>query len=135
MSDVYVSKMRKKLHNQRSMGLFCDIGAPKSVTGLVELNGTLNSLSFHDRQIRPSVNSFRIAYTVYQSMGKITIPLHTPTGIPNIPVELYIVEADIPAFLGPNVLEEESLAPYTVSDRLKTKVPVKRAGENMYMDL
>lgn len=135
MPNIFVAKMHKELHNRRPVGLLCDIGAPKSVIGRHELNRILTALGVHNRRTRPSGNSFRFADAVYKSLGKISIPLHTPAGIPNIPVEVDIVEADIPALLGLDVLDEESLTPCTVSNRLIKRMPIKRADETIYMDL
>ena len=62
---------------------------------------------------------------VCESIGKITFPLATPPGIPVVQISFDIVTADVPALLGLDVLDKESLTCDTVANRLIKRVAVK----------
>lgn len=81
------------------------------------------------------MNRFRFADSTYDSLGKINIPLRTPVGQPIIFVEMDVVTANIPALLGMDIMDKESLTPCTVSNRLIKRVPIGKAkGEIEYCD-
>lgn len=83
----------------------------------------------------PSNNRFRFADAVYESLGRTSLPLRTPPGIPAIMVEMDVVNADIPALLGMDLLDKESLTPCTVSNRLAKRVPIiDKEGNKAYVD-
>ena len=65
---------------------------------------------------------FRFANKVFDSFGKIILYLDTPNGVPPIPVELDLVQADIPALLGIDVLDREGRIADTVANRLTKRV-------------
>ena len=72
---------------------------------------------------------------MYQSRGKVTLPLKTPSGIPKVMIELDIVDADIPALVGMNVLDKKSLTPCTITNRLIHKVKgTTRDGKDIMID-
>ncbi len=63
------------------------------------------------------------------------LPLATPDGIPLIYVSLDIVSADIPALLGLDVLDSESLFADTVTYRLVKRVVTSERDEPLlYVD-
>ena len=82
------------------------------------MNRIFTRLGIYNRKIKPSRNRLRFADAVYESLGSVSIPLKTPAGTPKILVELDIVQADVPALLGLDILDKESLTPCTVSNRL-----------------
>lgn len=59
----------------------------------------------------PSINSFKLVDSLYDSLGKIKIPLETSSVIPPVDVEMDIVNADIMELLCMDVLDVESLTP------------------------
>ena len=127
-SEIFMANIHHRLvgRNQSQKpprGFVCDIGAPKSVVGRKTLNRILNENGVYKRHIRPSQNRFRFANSVFESRGKITIPLRTPLGIPPVNVDLDIVDADIPALLGMDVMDRELLTPCTITNRLIRKTP------------
>lgn len=120
---------------RRSIRFCCDTGAPKSVVGRKELNRILNALGLHERRIFPSRKKFRFAYAVYNSLGRISIFLRTCPGVSKIFVELDIVDADIPALLGMDDLDNESLTPCTFSNRLiKRSVRMAQDWKERFVD-
>lgn len=61
------------------------------------------------------------------------IPLFTPPVVHKVPVSMDVIDANIPALLGLDVFDSESLTPCTVSDRLINRVPVERCGGKSYI--
>lgn len=118
VADLDTRPIRNNTFNKRINGFICDLGTPKSVVGRKELFRILNSTGNHNRRISPSGIRFLFADTVYQSRGEVTLFLKTPSGIPKVMIELDIVDADIPALLGMDVLDKESLTPCTITNRL-----------------
>ena len=53
----------------------------------------------------------------------------TPPGMNPIMVKVDVVRADIPALLGMNLLDKESLTPCTISNRLIHRIEVKQDGD------
>ena len=62
------------------------------------------------------------------------LPLATPLGKPTIFVQLYLVNADIPALLGMDVLDRESLMADTVGNRLTKRSFVQDNWSYFYFD-
>ena len=113
---------------------FCtDIGAPRSVVGVKEMNRIFGALKSRAPTLNPSRNRFRFADAVYNSLGQIKLPLLTPPGQPTIDVILYVVTADIPSLLGMDLLDKESLTPCTVMNRLVKRLPDKNSKDG-YID-
>ena len=82
-----------------------------------------------------STHRFRFGDVTYNSLGKVALPLSTPPGIPTIKVMMDVVPPDIPALMGMDVLDQESLTPDTVENRLVKKIPVKKQdGTFQYME-
>ena len=106
--------------SSRPLGFCADIGAPRSVVGMKELHHIFAETHLTSRQ-RKSNHSFRFGNSVHQSLGIITLPLKTPDMMKDILVDLDIVSADIPALLGLDAMDRESLTPCTVSNTLIKK--------------
>ena len=64
--------------------------------------------------ISKSKRSFRFGSAVCQSLGEVEFPLKTSDHIPPIMVVLDIVPADVPALLGPYILDSALLVVDTV---------------------
>ncbi len=58
-------------------------------------------------------------------MGVIKLPLKTPPGVADIFVDFDIVQADVPALLGMDVLDREGLVADTVFNRLARRSSVE----------
>lgn len=56
--------------------------------------------------------------SVQEYLGRFMIPLETTPGIPTIPVLFDVISADISALMGMDVLEQQSLTPCKVTNRL-----------------
>lgn len=135
ITDIFLANLAKHKECPRRPGFCCDIGAPKSVVGRKELRRILKHFSPHHRGIMRSRSRFRLADSVVESLGHISIPLRTPTGVPTIMVELDVVEADIPALLGIYILDKESLSVCTVLNRLVKKLRhISKDGKEIYID-
>ena len=86
-------------------------------------------------KLNSSHNRFRFADTTFKSLGTVTIPLAAPAGIKPIPVVLDIVDADIPALLGLDVLDKESLVADTVTNLLTKRTLLRlQNGQHRYRD-
>ena len=78
---------------------------------------------------------FRFADRLFDSLGKVTLFLSTPSGIPPIRVVLDVVRANIPALLGMDVLDREALIADTVAGRLTKRVKTKsKEGQEQFVD-
>ena len=115
-------------------GFLAHIGATKSCIGRKELNRICNAAGFRLKPLSPSNNRFRFADSTYDFLGKATIPLLTPPGVPSIPVELDVVQADIPALLEMDIFDKESITPCTASNRLIKKIPFEKDGKKIYIE-
>lgn len=131
---------------------FCvDIRAPTSIVGLREIRQICFSLK-KLIALRTSSKSLQFADATCQTLGPISIPLMTPQGMPNIFVKLEVVSADVPALIGLNVLDVQSLVADTVLNRLVKKmvrslrnrkfstieewsVPLIRADDHLYVKI
>ena len=81
------------------------------------------------KETSSSRNSYRFADTILPSVGRAELFLDTPPGIPPVGVTLGIVNASVPALLGMDVLDKESLVVDTVSHSLRKRVPVKDSAD------
>ena len=129
ITDVFVSKMRRASRDRRPIGFCVDIGSPRCVFGIKELNRIFHSFGRRIPDLRQSHRLFRFGDMSCVSLGTCTIPVCTPPGIPSIQVEIDVVSAEFPALLGMNVLDSESLTPCTISNRLVHRQEIKRDGE------
>ena len=59
------------------------------------------------------------------------LPLETPAGYPNICVSLDIVPPDVPALLGLDLLDRESLMVDTVTNHMLHRTQISEPGENL----
>ena len=114
---ICTSSLSKRTSKGGRPGFCVDIGAPRSVVGLKEARRLYNRIGRRLR-LTPSNRTFRFADSEHESLGTIIIPLETPPGISTIQVCLDVVSADVPALLGMDVMDENSLTPCTVSNRL-----------------
>ncbi len=82
-----------------------------------------------------SKRRYRFADAVYSSLGTVELPLATPNGLPLIYVSLDIVCANVPALLGLDILDSESLFADTVTNRLVKRVVTSDPDEPLrYVD-
>ena len=108
-SNNFAVDLRKEYRFTHPLG-FCNYtGAPKPVARNRRINSLLARLGSHHRQIRPSINRFRFGYQTFESLGNICLPLPTPKCAPRISIDFEIVQADVPALLGMDVLDREEL--------------------------
>lgn len=102
---------------------FCvDTGAPSSVIGLKELRRIANVYGRRLIRLRKSLKRFRFADASFNSLGQVEIPLATPGHLKPIYVNLDVVSADVPALLGLDILDTESLFPDTAMNQLTKKI-------------
>ena len=102
---------------------FCvDTGAPSSVIGLKELRRLPASFGRHLLRLKKSHKQFRFADASFESLGHIKIPLGTPPGVSPVYISLEVVSADVPALLGMDVLDAESLVADPCSNELKKRI-------------
>lgn len=112
MADVRMKALRK--HRNRP-GFCIDTGAPTSVIGIKELRRIFGKFGRRLQGLLGSDRRFRFADAVFESLGRIDLPLATPNGIPTVFLSLDVVSADVPALLG-FVLDHFSLTPDTVQN-------------------
>lgn len=74
----------------------------------------------HHCPVLPPSSCFRLADDSDDLLGRISIPLRTPSALLKSSVYTAISDADISALLGMDVVHEESLTSYTVSNHLIT---------------
>lgn len=106
-----------------SCSICTDIGAPRSVIGVKQVNRIFNSQGARRPALKRSNHRFRFADSVLKSLGIVTLPLKTPHGQKTIDVELDVVATDIPALLGMDLLDRKSRTPCTVTNRLVKRIP------------
>ena len=128
-SNIYAADLRREYQSKRTLGFCVDIGAPKSVAGKREINRLLAALGTHHRKIRASGNSFRFGDENFESLGQISLPLPTPNGTPRVMVDFDIVQADVPALLGMDILDREELVADTVFNRLAHRTAFDIEGD------
>ena len=117
MSDVRAASHSTEFRNnpsQKALGFCVDVGAPRSVIGRKELARMYIAHGIHNRHIHPPNNRFRFTDAAFKSLGKVYIPLKTPPGAPRVNVVLDIVSADIPVFLGMDIMDKEGITPCTI---------------------
>lgn len=118
-------KELKLTRSQRINGFCIDTGAPHYVIERIELNRFLSKHGVQNRKILPAKKSFRFADTSFKFRIIIHIQLNTPLGAPINEVHLYIVEGDIHALLGMDLMEKEGLTPRLISQRLARRWMMK----------
>ena len=121
----------------RLHGFCVEIGAPKAVVGRTERNRIFEKMGMGPPNLsRPSFSKrFRFADNTFESIGQVNIPLRTPFAIAPINVQLDVVQTDIPALLGMDILDRELLIADTVANRLTKRVRVEHKDVTMsYVD-
>lgn len=91
---------------------------------LKELRRFLDRSHKRMRPLKKSPMRFRFGDSECESLGQVRLPLATPSGLPNIYVTLDVIAIDIPALLGLDVMDELSLTPDTVTNRLVKRIIV-----------
>lgn len=138
MDDIRTADLVKEVRTtrlQRVVGFCIDTSAPRSVIGKKELNRILLKHGIHHRRILKSTKSFRFADTTFKSLCSAHIPLNTPPGAPTIEGNLDIVETDIPALLGMDIMDKEGLTPCLISNRLAKRGRLKTVqGREVFVD-
>lgn len=110
--------LSSEVKQSRPIEFYVDSGAPRFVVGRKTLNRMFTANGAHQRRIMPSRNRFQFADAIYDSLGIIFVPLLTPPRVPSAMLSIDIVDVDIPALLGMDVLDKESLTPCTGSNHL-----------------
>lgn len=127
-----MADIKEECKSSLVLGFCVDIGA-KSVFGKRELTRLLHSVGKFRRQICRSENRFRFGDMSFLSIGQISLPLPTPPGVPSIVLD--IVEPEIPALLGMNVLDRHRLVADTVFHRLARRSACElEDGRMTYID-
>ncbi len=100
------------------LGFCVDIGAPKSVIGQTTLSAIIRTQNRSTIPISPSDNMFTFGNVTVKSRGAVELWLKTPSQFQNIPVILDVVELDVPALLGLDIIDAYGLVADTVNNRL-----------------
>lgn len=134
-TEICTTSLSKHTGKERRPGFCVYIGAPRSVVWLKEVMRMYNRIG-RCLKLIPSNRKFRFADSEFESLGTAMIPLETPPGIPTIQVSLDVVSTDVPALLGRDVMDENSLTPCTVSNRLvkRTVVDHKNPSQSYTMN-
>ena len=111
LTDIFVSKIRAARKHIRPIGFCVDIGSPRCVVGIKELNRIYHVSGRSAPELQRSHRKFKFGDMSSESLGTCFIPLATPPGMDPIMVEVDVVRAEIPALLGMNLLDKESLTP------------------------
>lgn len=78
---------------------------------------------------------FGFADKLFESLGKVSLFLSTPSGLLPIRVDFDVVQADIPALLWTYILDREGLMADTVAGRLTKRVKTRsEQGQEQYVD-
>lgn len=126
-SSICASDLRKIAKQRRARPGFCaDAGTAPPVIGVKELNrlwpNEAKTTQRLPRLDKPN-SRFRFADAACNSLGRIQLPLRAPRRVLPILAALGVAPADAPASLGLDALDEYSLYPGAVMNRL-----VKRAA-------
>ncbi len=70
-------------------------------------------------------NCCRFGDETFSSLGIISLPLATPNGVIPIMIHFDVVQADVPALLGMDILDREQLVADTVFNRLARRAAIK----------
>lgn len=119
----------KHLDAPKWSGFCVDIGAPRSVVGRSYLSIVLQLIGEKSIPRMSSANYFRFGDTTVKSLGMIEIDLRVPSPRRSIPVLMDIVPVDIPALMGLDVLDSESLYADNVTNRLVHRFVLSSPGQ------
>ncbi len=109
---------------QARLGFCMDTGAPSSVVG----RDVLHDFGLAEN-LTPSTKQFRFGDSKFRSLGKVVLYLETPTGIPPIPITFEVVTAKVPALIGLDVLDSQSLVVDTTTNRLWKQILVRSSND------
>lgn len=136
--DIHTTDPVKETRRARArnvMGLCIDTGASRLVIKWKELNGVCNENGIHDMKVGPSNQHFRFADNTFKSLGIVHIELDTPLRATSISVGLEVLQADVPALLGVDVMEKEGLNPFLISNRMSKRRRLKtEEGKDIFID-
>ena len=132
--DIHSSQLAREAKTRIPLGFCVGIGAPKSLIGRKELNRVMTRMGKYKRKIVPSTNRFRFGDVTFESRGKVSLPMKTSTGVTPILVEMDIVDADVPALLGMDVLDRECLAADKVQNHLIRKYSIGKGSGTTHLD-
>ena len=117
------------------LGFCVDIGALKSVVGQNQLKHTLQYIDRSSIPRMHSNNNYRFGDVTVRTVGTVEIMLATPPTVPDIPVLMDIVPANVPALLGLDILDSEQLYADNVTNRLVHRhVVSNHNGTLQYVD-
>ena len=102
-----------------------DTGAPSSAIGMKELRRLSSLYGKQLFRLLRSFKQFRFAGASFTSLGRVDLPLATPSHFRPVFVTVDVVSADVPALLGLDVLEAESLVADTVLTRLTKRIVLR----------
>ena len=124
-THIHHSKLRT-VGNNRCRRFCVDISAPKSVIGRKELCRIFSEQNLRVPELQSTAHKHRFWFEdeLFDSLGRVTHYLATQIGVPLIPVELDVVQADVPALLGMDILDREGLIADTVANCLTKRVKV-----------
>lgn len=87
----------------------------------------------HNIHITPSMNLLRFSEVSFECLRKVKIPILTPSGVPKIILDLYLVDANIPVLLCMYVINIENLADGTSVNTLTSrKIIGSRDGKKVF---
>ena len=95
-------------------------------------------LKLHERNSIPVASSprtFRFGDVAVKSQGLIEVAFETPSAIPNIIVLMYMVPVNVPALLGLDVLDAESLYADNEPNLLVHRRVISRSSDNLSVEV
>jgi hypothetical protein len=111
-----------------------DTGAPRTVSGKRAAKVICSKLGVAFR-LQPSSSRFKFAEQICNSLGRISIPLRTPTGTRYFPIE--IVDTDIPPLLGLDFMDSMHVTVNTLQNSLDSRegwsLPLTRHDGHIYL--
>lgn len=130
-----ISTSTNVLLNEHFNPSFCvDSGAPRSVIGNSLLQRLQNQFNINNTNLQPSSLKFRFGDKIYDSLGTFTFSLKTPSGINNIDVPLDVVDVNIPALIGLNILDQNRLMIDNVNNKLARRRQIRKNGLTYYLE-
>ena len=116
--DTFISE------NEKALELSADTGAPKSVIGKKQVNRILDRLGRRCMPVIRSNRLFRFGDVSSKLFGMIELSIQTPENIPLIHVLLNVVDVNIPALIGLDVLDGNFLMVDNISNHLWHRIVI-----------
>ena len=114
---------------------FCvDSGAPRSVIGQPAFLDIKSHFKLPDTPLGSSRYSFKFGNNVHKSLGTTQFILATPRTIPDIHVNLDIVDVNIPPLIGLDILDKNGLMIDNINNKLAKRKQLLRNGITYYME-